>query len=123
MSWDIIVFSLIYWGILILWISSVWKIYEKSGYHGGTCLIPFKNLFIYTKIINKPWWWCVFFCIPYVNIIFIILGYHFLSKRFGKNTWFTLGLIVLPFVFSPILGFGESKYTPPTPESLEKKNN
>jgi hypothetical protein len=35
---------------------------------------------------------------------------HGLSLAFGKNGWFTVGLIFLPIVFFPILGFGSAQY-------------
>jgi hypothetical protein len=35
-----------------------------------------------------------------------------LSKRFGKDIGFTLGLIFLPYVFLPILAFSKAKYIP-----------
>jgi len=33
-----------------------------------------------------------------------------LSKRFGKYDYFVFGLILLPFIFYPILGFGDDEY-------------
>ena len=33
-----------------------------------------------------------------------------LSKAFGKDTGFTVGLILLPFIFYPILGYGSAEY-------------
>jgi hypothetical protein len=48
--------------------------------------------------------------IPIVNYIFIIWSYNLISKKFGKDVGFTLGLIFLSFIFWPILGFGDAKY-------------
>jgi hypothetical protein len=36
-----------------------------------------------------------------------------LSKRFGQPWPFALGLLLLPFVFFPLLGFGDSAYRLP----------
>jgi arginine exporter protein ArgO len=36
-----------------------------------------------------------------------------LSKSFGKDEGFTIGLIVLSFIFYPILAFGSAKYLGP----------
>jgi len=33
-----------------------------------------------------------------------------LAKSFGKGGGFTAGLILLPFIFLPILGFGSATY-------------
>ena len=32
------------------------------------------------------------------------------SKSYGKEEGFTVGLVLLPFVFYPILGYGSSQY-------------
>ena len=48
--------------------------------------------------------------IPFVNVVVGIMMTHELSLRFGKGGWFTVGLVLLPFIFYPILAFGDSKY-------------
>jgi hypothetical protein len=48
--------------------------------------------------------------IPYVNIVFSIWASNRLAKSFGKSEGFTIGLILLPFIFYPILGLGDSEY-------------
>ena len=42
--------------------------------------------------------------------IFLIRLYARLAKQFGKGKGFTLGLILMPLLFLPILGFGKSVY-------------
>ena len=95
---------------ILLPIISLWKIYEKSNQPGWSILIPFYNLWVYLKIIQVPWWWMILLFIPYLNIIINMFGLWLLSERFGKGMGFTLGLIFFPFIFLPILGFGNSKY-------------
>jgi len=48
--------------------------------------------------------------IPFVNVIVWYIILNELSKSFGKGVGFTLGLIFLPFIFYPILGFDNSQY-------------
>jgi len=38
---------------------------------------------------------------------------NLLSKSFGKDVGFTIGLILLPVIFYPILAFGDAKYIGP----------
>lgn len=99
--------------IAILVIISLWKIYQKAGYEGWEAIVPIYNLYIFTKIIGKPWWWVILLCIPYVNIVFGIWGLNMLSKSFGKSEGFTAGLYFLSFIFFPILAFGDAKYLGP----------
>ncbi len=102
---------IIFLAIIVLMIVSPWKIYTKAGKPGWACLIPIYNIIVYLEIIGKPWWWILLLCIPLVNIVFEIWMTNLLSKSFGKDEGFTIGLIILPFIFIPILGLGEAKYS------------
>jgi hypothetical protein len=51
--------------------------------------------------------------IPVVNIVLAIIVYHNLSLSFGKTAGFTVGLVLLSFIFFPILAFGDAKYLGP----------
>ncbi len=98
-------------GILV--IVAEWMIYAKAGKPGWAVLIPFYNIIVLLEIIGKPWWWLLLLFIPGANIVFGIWMTNLLSKSFGKEEGFTVGLIFLGFVFYPILGFGEAKYIGP----------
>jgi len=104
---------LIYIGILVLLIISQWKIFTKANKPGWASLIPIYNGLVLLQIIGKPWWWLLLFLIPFVNLIFAIWVTNLLSKSFGKDEGFTIGLILLPIIFLPILGLGSAKYSGP----------
>lgn len=99
--------------LVILMIVSMWKIFEKAGKPGWASLIPIYNTIVLLDIVGKPWWWIFLLIIPIVNIIFGIIVIHGLSKSFGLNGWFTLGLLFLGIIFYPILAFGDYKYVGP----------
>ena len=99
--------------ITILLIISEWLIFVKAAKPGWAAVIPVFNVLILLEIINKPWWWIIFMMIPGLNIIYIVWSLNLLSKCFGKNESFTIGLLLLPFIFIPILGFGNSVYENP----------
>lgn len=90
-----------------------WRVFTKAGQPGWACLIPFYNIYIMTKIGGKPGYWTLLCLIPVVNIIIIIWLYNMLSKSFGKEEGFTAGLVLLGFIFWPLLGFGNSRYLGP----------
>jgi VIT1/CCC1 family predicted Fe2+/Mn2+ transporter len=52
--------------------------------------------------------------IPIVGIIFALILSNDISKAFGRQLGTTLGLIFLPFIFYPILGFGSAQYQGPS---------
>ena len=106
-------FIIIYLAICVLLIVSQWKIYTKANQPGWACLIPIYNIIVLLKIIGKPWWWVLLLLVPIVNIVYAIWMTNLLSLSFGKSEGFTIGLILLPLIFYPILGLGDAKYNGP----------
>ena len=97
-----------YFGLtfLTVWIS--WfKIFSKAGQSWWKALIPFFNIIIFTKIVEKPAWWIAIYLILPIGYLFSTIQ---IGKSFGKNIIFSIGLIMLPVVFFPLLAFGSSKY-------------
>lgn len=101
--------------IAVFMVIALWKIYVKAGEPGWACLIPIYNIIVLMKIIGKPAWWIILFFIPIANFVISIIVYLELAKVFGKGAGFGVGMLLLPFVFFPILGFGDATYTAPTP--------
>lgn len=105
--------GVIYLAVIVLMIASMWKIFVKAGKPGWYSLIPIYNIIVLLEICGKPMWWIVLFLIPIVNIVVMILLVIALAKSFGKDAVFAVGLILLGFVFYPILAFGDAKYVGP----------
>lgn len=91
-------------------IVSMWRIYLKAGMPGWAVLVPIYNLVVLLKIVKKPVWWFFLLLIPLVNIVFAVWITNLLSKSFGKDEGFAAGLLLLSFVFYPILAFGSPTY-------------
>lgn len=94
-----------------------WKIFDKAGQPGWAVLIPFYNLYVYTQIIKRPGWWMLLYfasIIPVVGAIAVIVVSIVdtirLANVFGRSSGFGVGLILLGFIFYPILAFGDSSY-------------
>jgi hypothetical protein len=102
--------------IAVFLIICQWKIYAKAGKPGWASIIPIYNIVILLEIVKKPIWWLVLLMIPLVNVVIAILIMIELAKVFGKDGGFTVGLILLPYVFYPILAFGDAKYIGDEPE-------
>ena len=103
-----LVWPLIIVGILML--VSGWKIFVKAGREGWESLIPILNVVRYVQIAHMPIWSIAFFFLPFLNMIYPFWMSFALAKSFNKSTGFALGLAFMPFVFYPILAFGDSKY-------------
>ena len=84
--------------------------YAKAGKPGWACIVPIYSTLVLLQIVNKPWWFIFLLFVPFVGIVVSIWLTNLLSKSFGKGVGFTIGLILLPFIFYPILGYGSSTY-------------
>jgi hypothetical protein len=99
--------------ISIFVIACHWKIFSKAGKPGWACIIPIYSSIVFCEIIGKPGWWWLLALIPIVNIYVFIVMVHGLSRSFGNDIGYTLGLIFLPIEFMPMLAFGGSTYQGP----------
>jgi hypothetical protein len=105
----------IFWlAIVVLVYAGLWKIFVKAGKPGWAAIVPIYNLIVLIEIVGKPMIWILWLIIPCVNIVFAVWLYNLLSKSFGKTEGYTAGMIILPFVFIPMLGFGDAKYLGPS---------
>ena len=107
------VFFVIWLAVVILMIAAMWKVFVKAGQPGWAAIIPIYNLFILLKIVGRPAWWIILFLIPFVNFIMIIILSLDVAKSFGKSMGFAIGLIILPFIFYPVLAWGDARYRGP----------
>ena len=129
--------------VLFLSITSSWKIFKKAGLSGWKSLIPIYNTYCIILISRLPKW--CFFILPllifvllsFLNLhfmkyifsstghfliyiffplaVFIYLCYR-LARSFGKGIGFALGLVFLPFIFFPLLAFGDAEYESTSPD-------
>ncbi len=102
----IILLSFLGLTILIVRVSR-FIIFGKAGQAGWKALIPFFNLFVFTKIVNRPVWWIIIYLLFPIGFILSSLQ---ISKLFDKKIIYSIGLILLPVVFYPLLAFGKSHY-------------
>jgi hypothetical protein len=110
-----IIFGLL---VALLLIVAMWKVFTKAGQPGWASIIPIYNLYIWCKIVGRPWWWILLMLIPFVNFIICIILCIDLAKSFGKGVGFGIGLALLGIIFFPILGFGSAQYQGPSAGGL-----
>lgn len=114
------VFFIIWLAFLVAVIGGLWKVFIKAGQPGWAAIVPVYNIYILTQIVGRPAWWVL---LPFASVIpvlgwIVALGSEIilmndLSKSYGKDTGFTVGLVLLPPVFIPILGWGQAGYVGP----------
>ncbi len=107
MLWIIII------AVWVLIIAAWWQIFTKAGEEGWKAIIPIYNIIILLKIVGREWWWILLMLIPLVGFIVWIIVSLDLAKSFGRGVGFAIGLILVPYIWSLILGFGSDTYRGP----------
>ena len=103
--------------IVVIQIGAFWRVFTKAGEPGWACLVPIYNVLVLLRIIGKPAWWIILMIVPVANLVIGIIECIELAKAFGKGGGFAAGLILLPFIFVPMLAWGDAEYQrgAPTP--------
>ena len=99
--------------VAVIVLAAFWRIFSKAGEAGWKALIPIYNIIVLLKIVGRSWWWILVLWIPIVGWVMLVIVLYDLSKAFGHGVPFTIGLLVLPFIFYLILGFGGDEYRGP----------
>ena len=100
--------SLFVVAVIVLMIAAMWRVFERAGEHGWAVLVPIYNLYILCRVAGMSPWWMLAAIIPFVNIIFMFANSIGVAQRFGKGVGYGIGLALLPFIFWPMLAWGDS---------------
>ena len=101
--------------LLVLLVASLWRIFKKAGRPGWPALVPFYNGYLTVEIAGKPGWWILLYFVPILGIVVAAKVHIALARNFGKSTGFGVGLLLLPFIFYPMLADGEAAYVAAVP--------
>jgi len=82
------------------------KLFVKAGVEGWKGWIPFYNFYILSRLLKKPWWWCLIMVVPGVNILMYgVYGFN-VARAFNKPaTSDLLFASLLPYIYFVKLGF------------------
>ncbi len=101
----------IWFAIALVLFASIWKLFTKAGQPGWAAIIPFYNTYVMVvPICGLHIMWFIFFFVPVLNMVASIYLPFKLASAYGKGAGFGIGLILLPFIFLPLLAFGSSTW-------------
>ena len=103
---------------LLIIIVSLWFIFRKAGRPEWAAIIPIYNIYVTLKVSERSGWWTILWFIPWVDLFVMALIASGMAKRFSKGAAFALGLFFVPFVFLPILAFGNATYSGQKPKPV-----
>jgi len=128
--------------LTIFSLAGLWKAFTKAGVAGWKAIIPIYNLAVILKLGNNSSAWSLAilllpfaviveeaaspvslidelaFLLTYCSFSVVVLAVRGLAEKFDKGFGFTLGLVLLPFIFWPMLGFGGVEYQDGKPDNL-----
>lgn len=108
-----VVGTLLYIAVIVFYVYCMWRIFAKAGKPGWASIVPIYNILVELEIVGRPWWWLLLMFVPVANIVIGVIILLDLAKVFGKSSGFGVGLILLPFIFIPVLALGDAKYLGP----------
>lgn len=103
-------FVLVFLGIVVLMIASVWNVFAKADEPGWASLVPIYNTYVLLKIGGNPGWYLLLLFVPMLNFLIAIKACIDVARAFGLGLGWGLGLAFFPYVFFPLLGFGDYVY-------------
>ena len=125
-----LILGLILLVVLVLTVIGKWRVLDKLGKRPWAALVPFFSDYEMACGVGAPQWLTI--ACPVVGIAGWLLSVltdggaladlcglasfvlgcmlcHFTAGRFGKGVGWTVGLVLLGFVFWPVLGLGSSE--------------
>ena len=105
-------FLLVALAVVVATVAGQWRVFEKAGRAGWAVLVPFYNQYVTLKIGGNSGWWMLALFVPLLNVLVLFKMFVDVARRFDRGIGYGLGLALLPFVFFPVLGFGDYAYRP-----------
>ncbi len=95
--------------MILIYVGSLWKIFERVGRKKWEGFVPVYNVYVWLKIINKPWWWIFFFIIPFVNLVVAVGCNVETAILFGRySVKDTLLMVLVPWYYIPYIAFNKN---------------
>lgn len=90
----------------IIFVISLWKIFEKEGFKPYYSIIPFVNIYYYFKICKLPFW-TIF--IPLVNIVVLACSTYRIAFEYKQKKSICILGIFFPFIVLPMIAFSDAQ--------------
>jgi len=101
--------SLMILAFVLLVLISMWRVYERAGEPGWAILIPIYNTYVLTRIGRVSGWWVLAMFVPLLNVVALFVISIGVAERFNRGAGFGIGLTILPFIFYPMLAWGDGQ--------------
>lgn len=99
--------------VAVISLVGLWKIFVKAGKPGWGAIIPIYNMYCLFEMSFGTGWLFLLCFVPCVNAVIMIIMWIKLAQAFGKGAGYGIGILFLPVVFLPMLGFGDAQFIGP----------
>lgn len=95
----------IYLALVIISFYGLSKLFVKAGEAAWKGFVPFYNFYVLSKLLNKPWWWCLIMVVPGVNLMMYgVYGFN-VARAFNKaETKDLVFASIMPYLFFVVAG-------------------
>ncbi|MCW3076809.1 MAG: lepB [Bacteroidetes bacterium] len=95
----------IFLGLVLASFFGLSKLFAKAGVESWKGWVPFYNFYCLSKLLGKPWWWCLIMAVPGVNILMYgVYGFN-VARAFNKpSNADLLFASLLPYIFFVKIG-------------------
>jgi hypothetical protein len=100
-------------GLVVLTLAGYWRMLSKAGRPGWAIIVPFYGTVQLLQITGRSGWWVLVMMLPVLSLFPSIRLAFELARVFGRGIGFGFGLLFLPLIFAPVLGFGDAEYLAP----------
>ncbi len=108
-----VVYMIVVLVVAVISLVGMWKIFVKAGKPGWGAIIPIYNTYCLFEMSFGTGWLFLLCFVPCVNVVITIIMWIKLAQAFDKGAGYGIGLVFLPVVFLPMLGFSDAQYIGP----------
>ena len=89
----------------------LWTIFKKAGQKAWLSVIPVYNMWIWLKVLSRPWWWMLLILFPFIGIFMVLMMIWKTIRLFRKTGYLPLifGTLFF-FIYLPYLGFSQKEH-------------
>lgn len=80
-----IIFSIYIYSLMAVYMACFWKLFQRAGRKPWEGLVPIYNVYIWLKIMKKPWWWIFLLLLDGVNFLMMLIMNVETGRTFNKH--------------------------------------
>ncbi len=97
--------------ISVVMLISLIKIFTRNGKPGWGVIIPIYNFILMSEIAEVKSTYVILLFVPIANLYAMYVIYKGIAKKYNKSDGYAVGMLLLPFIFLPMLAFKKEDNT------------